>query len=246
MVPAYAEREAAPALRRYVAATWCSGPRPAHVVSAEPVIPDGCIDVIWGGDRLFVAGPDTGPNWAVPGGHSFVGLRFRPGMGPLFLGIPADSLRDQRVELGLLWPDAERLAEAMAGSATLRHGADRLEAEMAGRLRGLAAPDPLVEAAARVWRSGAGPVGTGWLSQQAGISDRQLHRRFVAAVGYGPKLLERVLRFQRFLAASRDTSPGLAELAARTGYADQAHLTRETRALAGLTPARLRAARLRV
>ncbi len=33
-----------------------------------------------------------------------------------------------------------------------------------------------------------------------GVSERQLRRRFEDAVGYGPKTLARVLRFQRFLA----------------------------------------------
>jgi AraC-like DNA-binding protein len=65
-------------------------------------------------------------------------------------------------------------------------------------------------------------------------------------VGYGPKLLQRVLRFQAFLAACGDAAPGLAELAVEAGYADQAHLGRETRALAGLTPTELRTARAQV
>src|SRR6516165_826156 len=66
------------------------------------------------------------------------------------------------------------------------------------------------------------------------------------AVGYGPRLLHRVLRFQRFLAECRTPTARLAELAFRAGYADQAHLSREARVLAGRTPAELRAARLRV
>jgi hypothetical protein len=52
--------------------------------------------------------------------------------------------------------------------------------------------------------------------------------------------LHRVLRFRRFLAAAgRTERPDLAALAVTTGYADQAHLTRECNELAGTTPARL-------
>jgi AraC-like DNA-binding protein len=106
-----------------------------------------------------------------------------------------------------------------------------------------APPDPLVAAAGQhLARPGArvGPV-----ARELGISERQLHRRCVAAVGYGPVLLRRVLRFRRFVSRV-DAGPvpdDLAGLAAETGYADQAHLTRESRELAGLTPAAL--ARLR-
>jgi AraC-like DNA-binding protein len=72
-----------------------------------------------------------------------------------------------------------------------------------------------------------------------GLSDRQLRRRVEEAVGYSPRTLARILRFQRFLSAARASGPGrhLARLAADAGYADQAHLTRESREFAGLPPA---------
>ena len=70
---------------------------------------------------------------------------------------------------------------------------------------------------------------------------RQLRRRCHAAVGYGPKTLQRVLRFRRFVSRI-DAYPDvldLAAIAAEAGYADQAHLTRECGKLSGLTPAAL-------
>jgi len=69
------------------------------------------------------------------------------------------------------------------------------------------------------------------------VSERQLLRRCTAALGYGPKTLGRILRFQRFraLAAAREGA-ALVDLAADAGYADQAHLTRECVRLAGETP----------
>jgi AraC-like DNA-binding protein len=74
------------------------------------------------------------------------------------------------------------------------------------------------------------------------MSERQLRRRFKAAVGLSPKALERVLRFQRFLALVHTggwSRLGLARTAAALGYADQAHLTRECVRLSGLPPAEL-------
>jgi AraC-like DNA-binding protein len=82
----------------------------------------------------------------------------------------------------------------------------------------------------------------GWLGEALGTTERQLLRRFNAAVGYGPKTLDRVLRFQRFLSrapAVANGEEGLARIAAEVGYADQAHLSRECVRLSGLSPTRL-------
>jgi methylphosphotriester-DNA--protein-cysteine methyltransferase len=62
----------------------------------------------------------------------------------------------------------------------------------------------------------------------------------VEQIGYGPKTLHRVLRFQRFMRHLTLPNIDLAAAAAVAGYADQAHLSRESRRLAGLTPRQLR------
>ena len=66
------------------------------------------------------------------------------------------------------------------------------------------------------------------LGAALGVSERQLRRRFADAVGYGPKTLARVLRFQRFLALGRRPAATWRAWRCGAGYADQAHLTRET------------------
>jgi AraC-like DNA-binding protein len=109
---------------------------------------------------------------------------------------------------------------------------------VADRLPDAAPPDRLVGAVVA-----AGPAASvGGLAARLGVSERQLHRRCTAAVGYGPKVLERILRFRRFLALVESPGwlpGGLAGLAAAAGYADQSHLTRECVRLAGVTPGRL-------
>jgi methylphosphotriester-DNA--protein-cysteine methyltransferase len=80
------------------------------------------------------------------------------------------------------------------------------------------------------------------VAAEIGLSLRQLRRRCHAAVGYGPKTLQRVLRFRRFVSRVDEGGPAardLAIVAAEAGYADQAHLTRECGRLSGLTPAAL-------
>ena len=101
------------------------------------------------------------------------------------------------------------------------------------------APDPAVTQAARLLRDPATRAED--VAAEVGLSLRQLRRRCHAVVSYGPKTLQRVLRFRRFVARV-DAHPDvldLAAIAAEAGYADQAHLTRECARLAGLTPAAL-------
>ena len=101
------------------------------------------------------------------------------------------------------------------------------------------APDPAVTWAARLLRDPAARAED--VAAEVGLSLRQLRRRCQAVVGYGPKTLQRVLRFRRFLSRvdARPDVLDLAAIAAEAGYADQAHLTRECGKLSGLTPAAL-------
>jgi methylphosphotriester-DNA--protein-cysteine methyltransferase len=65
--------------------------------------------------------------------------------------------------------------------------------------------------------------------------DCQLHRRMLAAVGYGPKMLARVARLRRLVALAEAS---LASRALEAGYASQAHMNLEVRRLTGTTPVR--------
>jgi len=196
---------------------------------AGPVLPDACSDLIWQAGRgAFVAGPDTGPAPVTGGPEAvFVGARFRPGAGGAALGLPLSELLDQRVGLEELRPE---LAERLPGELDPQEAMRRL-AEIA-----LAAPpaDAAVAEAARRLHDPRTRVET--LADDLGLSERQLRRRFHAAAGYGPKTLQRVLRFRRFLALG---DRELARAALDAGYADQAHLTRECTRLAGKPPAAL-------
>ena len=168
-----------------------------------PVLPDGCVDLIWVDGELLVAGPDTVAHPAeAAAGTRYVGLRFAPGTGPAVLGVPGYELRDARVPLA-----APRLAAV-----------DPLAATVVDRLR---RGDTVAATAAAV-----------------GLGERALHRRCRSAFGYGPKVLARILRLQRALAQARRGVP-FATVAAGCGYADQAHLAREVRALTGTNLSRL-------
>jgi AraC-like DNA-binding protein len=241
---AYREFRARHELSDLVACTWERAVPRDGAAPTHRVMPDGCVDLIWRVSELVVAGPDRGPVMSrVEAGGTVVGLRLRPGAAGLALGLPASELTDQRPPLDSVWGRVgAELAERVGAADSPRLKRAELEAALLSRRPGMEDPDPLVAAATR----GLGLPGSRVRSLSVALhtSERQLLRRFRAAVGYGPKTLDRVLRFRRFLARAPAVVDGdevLAGLAAELGYADQAHLTRECVALSALTPARLAA-----
>jgi AraC-like DNA-binding protein len=212
----------------------------------DVVLPDGCMDLIWRPGRgAVVAGPDTGPAPVTRRpGATVVGVRFQPGAGAAILGLPAEELRDLRVPLAQLWGDGgRRLEQSLDETTSPEERLELMEGELRRRAAAAGRPDRLVVGAVALLRRPDPPPITR-LGEELGISERQLRRRFLFAVGYGPKTLARVLRFQRMLSLARDgVSRGdLARLALAAGYADQAHMTAECTRLAGLSPGRLLAA----
>lgn len=226
------------------------------------ILPDACADLVWrAGSGLHVAGPDTTASvFPVRQGDVIVGARFAPGAGGPALGVPLDAVRDVRVP-ALALPTAEAKAaecgwDRIEPPLPRRGGASALDvpgdlvpddalrrvAAAAVHAVGTAPPDRAVLEAARRLRDPRQRVDA--LAADLGLSDRQLRRRSLAAAGHTPKVLQRILRFRSFVAAA-DAQPDadLARLAAEHGYADQAHLTGECTALAGLPPAALRRVR---
>ncbi len=175
----------------------------------------------------------------LPPRSAIFGVRFRPGFAPLALGAPASELLDREVPLGDLWGRAaDTLSERVVEQPTTAARFAAIEEQLRARMASARAPDGLA-AAAVTWlaRHPGGRVER--LAGELGVSARQLQRRFTAAVGYGPKTFQRVARLQRLLALGERPAgarPGLTQLALAAGYADQAHMTREVRALSGRTP----------
>ena len=202
------------------------------------ILPDGCLDLIWSDGRLLVAGPDTAAQeMTSPAGRAYVGLRFMPGTGPSVFGVPADELRDSRVGLDEIWP--QRLVDRL--TSRVGEAPDRIAA-----LVDIARPridvDRVTDAVVAGLRAGR-PVAS--VAQAVGLSERQLLRRSLAVFGYGPKTLARILRMERALALAARGVPAV-DIAVRVGYADQAHLSREVKVLAGVPLTKLWAERAQV
>jgi AraC-like DNA-binding protein len=239
----YSEFAPSPPLHALIACRWLRELPAGDATDSTLVLPDGCVDVLWRDGELVVAGIDRTAWWSpVRAGSTIAGIRLRPGIAGSVFGVPASELLDVRVPLQeILGSASSEFTERLAGAPG--HDAEHL------LLEGLVAsaiadrsPDPLVLAATR--RLGFPGSRVDELADALGISERQLRRRFHQSVGYGPKTLDRILRFRRLVSQARAVSGGevdLARLAADLGYADQAHMTRDCVRLTGMPPAQLAA-----
>ncbi|HSQ62700.1 MAG TPA: DUF6597 domain-containing transcriptional factor [Polyangiaceae bacterium] len=214
----YQERPPSPSLRSLVACFWSiSGERDGH-----RVLPDGAMDIVVIDGVARVVGAMTRAE-IVPGGTGPVfGVRFRPGEAVRILAEAAE-LTDVDAPLAEIWREGPREIEDERA----------LERAVIARLSSHgAAADVRVRAAIDVLASG-GSVRQA--AERAGLSERQLARRFTPRVGVGPKLFARVMRLQRAAGVLARGAPPLAA-STHAGYADQAHFTRDARELAGATP----------
>jgi AraC-like DNA-binding protein len=231
------------ALREHVLCFWTQSIRPSQAVYAHRVLPDACVDLVFfQGQPPAVIGPWTESFVAqLAPGTKITGARFHPGKAAAILRLPASELLNQQAAIREVWgADAREPFASIGELPTFRASRLALESALLRHLRDVAPPDTTVTAAIE-WIARRPAARIDEISNLAGISSRQMQRRFCAAVGYGPKMFQSVLRFQRllFLASNGIGQHDLAHLAARTGYADQSHMTREVKRFAGKSPREL-------
>jgi AraC-like DNA-binding protein len=189
----------------------------------------------------FAAGLYAGPVMIQSfGGACCVQVNFTPLGARRFFGRPMSELADRMVALDdVLGLEGIALREKLGNAPDWNMRFDLAEMFVAGRLA--AAHETRAEIAwayDRIIFSG-GRTRIASLAEKLGWSRKHLAERFTDATGIGPKTLSRIVRFNRALGLSRQQASGWADIAADCGYADQAHLAREFRDLAGETPTTL-------
>ncbi len=225
-------------LTPFVVCSWTATP-----TGSQLLVPDACIDVLWvSTGEMWVCGPELKAwRFELPAGTTAVGVRMRPGAAPSLFDFDASSIRNARQRLGVfVGADTERRLAARIEAAPTPDGrravVESYVADLASRCAG---PDDFTET---ILECIAGPTSVSQreLARLVGLTPRHLHRRSQRRFGYGTATLERIIRFQRFLAqadAAGDTR-SLARLASEAGYADHAHLARDCRSITGQTPTR--------
>jgi len=235
---AYREHEPCAALAPYVDRLWVNrgtaGPR--------VILPDGCIDILVDLTRPeapFVVGTMTNAALFEAGEHiDIVGVRFKPGGAPPFLRLSAGELTDRHhdqvpwLRIDPREPMASLERALLERLARIDDTPDRLIVYAVNRIAGSAHSTPH-----------AGTPTIDELARETGYSRQYLGRRFRDRVGLSPKQLHRIARMQRAVIALQRDDRELAVVAVASGYFDQAHMNRDLRALASITPAAVRAAR---
>ncbi len=255
----YCEIKPQPPLNSFVECFWTlEGDGPSPDGTPERILPDGCVELILNfgarfsqhsdGRRVlqprhFFVGQMTGPILISPTGKvELLGIRFHPGGTAAFLRLPMNELTDQLAELGSLSSELEReLLSAGERGSSLKEKSAAVESALLARLLRRHPNLSSLRLAARIVDS-AGLISVDQLAADAGISSRQLERRFMREVGVGPKLLGRILRFQQVFRAVERSDAAWAAIALECGYYDQAHLIRDFNQFAQQTPSVLFAA----
>jgi AraC-like DNA-binding protein len=146
------------------------------------------------------------------------------------------ELTDSTVEVGAVSNDLERgLLERAGQESSLLQKVLAVEACLSEWGCNSRQDSWILDLAAKIV-SEAGLISVDTLASSTGISARQLERRFLQEVGVAPKLLCRILRFQRIFRSLEENDGRWATVAADCGYYDQAHLIRDFKQIAGDTP----------
>ena len=195
------------------------------------------------GIESFVAGLGTAPS-IVRGAATWacIELRLTPHGAHRLLGVPMSELTNRAIELETLVPEARELEERMRDTPGWAARFDLVDAFLLRRHADSPRMHPGIEWSWHHLNATRGRASIGAMATELGWSHRRLISRFREHIGLTPKLLARVIRFDRATTALRVRGArGLAEIAFDCGYADQAHLNREFRQLAGTSPSRFRA-----
>ncbi|MES2441247.1 MAG: helix-turn-helix domain-containing protein [Pseudomonadota bacterium] len=228
----YAELPLPPALDGLVAAVWTVSVEGRGWVEHEAT-PDGCIELIrrhtgrsvWRDEQpaLFATGLSQAPvALRFSGDARFTGIKLWPWAWHALGGAPCPGFADRWIAIAEDAPLAALLPEAGDPVAQL-----------------LAAGLTLPPLAAAI----LGATGVADITARTGLAHRRLQRIFARELGMPPRSYLRLLRFRSALIEVQASAAHLADTAAGRGYADQAHMARDFRALAGLPPreARIRA-----
>src|ERR1051325_1850078 len=253
---AYAEIDPPPTLRSWIRCIWrLTGPA-AAVAEPEPIIPDGCVELVVNladavirnvpgrGSHLqpmqLVAGEITRAISVQPSGRvDLWGVRFHPWTASRFLGMSGIEMRDRIVALDDVARPLSRDLSVVAEVVESEQGTRLVRAleRRASRIRGV---DAVVPRLANSALENPETTSVRTMARAAGMSTRRVQMLFRDEIGLSPKQLLRITRFQRALGVAR-ANPALswAAVAVAAGYFDHAHLIHESREIAGCTPAAL-------
>jgi len=187
----------------------------------------------------FVAGLSVSSTYVgAAGPATCMQVNFTPLGAYMFFGLPMHELANEVVSLEDVLPrGVGRLAEQLEDKECWTARFALLDATLLARLAEARAPSPDVAWAWSILERTHGRAPIGWICDRLGRSRRHLAVRFREQVGLTPKTVARIMRFDRAVSLLGRENTGLAGVAFECGYYDQAHLNRDFREFAGVSPA---------
>jgi AraC-like DNA-binding protein len=247
----FSQHAAPPPLAHWVKSIWSAKGTRAEFAAPEPIVPDGCVEIVLNLADPFadhrglqpldlIAGQMTGPVTALATGDvDLIGVRFWPGRAGAALRLPVWQLRDQLIAASSVLRGSAQLVEALRELPRLQrinHLSAALSQQFGSRSRSTSAVD---HALALIGMQ-RGNIAIDAVARRVGLTRRHLERRFKDEVGLGMKQFARITRVHAAIRMVDDQPMRSgADIAARCGYSDQAHMIRECKTLAGRTFARL-------
>jgi len=250
-----------PALRPFVSQLWSSerGDAGSSSHAREHALPTGAMHLVFRFAatplRLYRSSSDTlgfTVGHALIGGvrsthyirdtstpSMSVGAMLRPGSAELLFDATAEALAERHTSLDCVWgTQAALIHECLSEAPTPEARLQCLERELLRRLPTVRGLHPAV-AVALAHFDGVTKVET--VVEYSGYSHRRFIAQFRRAVGMTPKTYSRIQRFQQTLALTQGRlAPDWSQIAVEMGFADQAHLIRDFKAFAGVTPEQYR------
>ena len=164
-------------------------------------------------------------------------IRFQPGIAGLFVGSPAEDLRDRVIPIEELWgSEGVRLREAVVLAQGVPEMLNQVQDVLAKRARVVGfASEQIARHAVELMRQSHSAPHVKQVAARLGVTERHLRRAFHASVGVTPKDYLRILRLERVLRASR-RGMNWSQAAVDAGYYDQSHMIAEFRKFIGFSP----------
>ena len=235
------QHAASPLLAPYVESYWsCRVLEPPATVQ---LVPDALVDLTFDlvQKRAFVSGPiEAGESYEHTRPAELLGASIKPGAVMPILGVSPKSLKREWQPLTeVIGEVAESLTALIVSAPSRAEQLVRLDAFLLARVFATVS-EPRVREAVAAIEASEGGVDVEALGKLAGASPRNLGRLFDDWVGMPPKRFARIVRLQAALRRLQENpEESLSALALDCGFADQAHLTRELRAMSGLAPGEL-------
>ena len=230
----YREQSPSAAIAQWVECGWYL--ESAVAVYGHRVPPDGCLDIVY--DRLnglrVIGTMTVEQRFDLTENASMTGIRFRPGMARLFLGLSPAVLTDGSAKLEDLWRNRERELKQQLDDAPSIRDAMRI---LLGSLRPPASALNPVQQVIGAITAAHGNINLDSAAEHANLSSRQFRRRCLEESGLTPKLLCRVLRFRHACRiAHAKQRPDWSAIALEAQYFDQSHFIADFHEFTGLTP----------